>query len=88
MGYSTFLDHVYVSVNINQCASDLTVIDNKANISDHIAIVFTLHIAEGLHVHFARDEGKQNVQNCHVFWSERKKQSDYETTGVLLELFE
>ena len=82
MGYRTFIDNFFVSASINQCISDLTVIDNGANISDHNAIVFTLHVTEGLHVHVAMDEGKQNVQNCHVCWSERNKKLYYETTGV------
>ena len=47
--------------------------------------MFTSHIIEGLHVHVAKNEGKQNIQNCHVYWNERNKELYYETTGVLLE---
>ena len=87
MGYRTFIDHVFVSVSIDQRISDLTVIENGTKISDHNAAVFNLHITEGLHVHVALNERKQNVQNCDVCWSERNKELYYETTGMLLELF-
>ena len=88
IGYRRFIDHVFVSASINQSVSNLTVIENEANTPDHNAIVFTLYITESLHVHVAMDEEIQNLQNCHVCWSERNKELYYETTGVLLKPFE
>jgi hypothetical protein len=87
MGHRTFIDHVFVSESMNQYVSDLTVVDNGVNLSDHNAIMFTLHITESLLVHVSMDEEKRDVQNGHVCWSERNKDFYYETTGMLLESF-